>query len=58
MGPRVAAIAGFEIEILRIEGKWKVSQNRSLTDQARVVSWLERGDDQSRALAALMRGRL
>jgi transcriptional regulator len=58
MGPRVAAIAGFEIDILRIEGKWKVSQNRSLTDQARVVSWLERGDDHSRALAALMRGRL
>jgi transcriptional regulator len=58
MAPKLAAIAGFEIEIQRIEGKWKLSQNRSLTDQARVVSWLERGDDQSRALAAVMRDRL
>lgn len=55
MARKLAAIAGFEIKIERLEGKAKLSQNRSLTDQAGVVSWLERGDDQSRALAALMR---
>lgn len=58
MRSKFAAIAGFEIEIRHLEGKWKVSQNRSPTDQARVVSWLEGGDDQSRALAEIMRSRL
>lgn len=58
MRTKLAAIAGFEVEIRELEGKWKLSQNRSLTDQARVASWLEGGDDQSRALAAIMRGRL
>ena len=53
----LGAIAGFEIEIDGIEGKWKVSQNRSPVDQARVIAWLERGDDASRALAVLMRER-
>ena len=52
------AIAGFEIEVERLEGKWKLSQNRPLEDQRRVVEWLERGDDASRATAAIMRERL
>jgi transcriptional regulator len=55
--PKLGAIAGFEIEILRIEGKWKLSQNRSPQDQARVIAWLEQGDDASRATAGLMRAR-
>jgi transcriptional regulator len=55
---KLGAIAGFEVEIQQLEGKWKLSQNRSVTEQARVVAWLENGDDQSRALAALMRDRL
>ena len=55
---KLDAIAGFEIALDRIEGKWKLSQNRSLGDQERVVSWLERGDEPSRALALLMRARL
>jgi transcriptional regulator len=58
LGPKLAAIAGFEIDILGLEGKWKLSQNRSRVDQARVAAWLESGDDQSRALAVLMRSRL
>jgi transcriptional regulator len=58
LASRLAAIAGFEIAIVELEGKWKVSQNRSAEDQARVASWLARGDDQSRALAALMRERI
>ncbi|HEY3816672.1 MAG TPA: FMN-binding negative transcriptional regulator [Polyangiaceae bacterium] len=55
--PALEAIAGFEIDIERLEGKLKLSQNRSPEDQARVVGWLERGDDSSRAVAALMRAR-
>jgi transcriptional regulator len=55
---KLDAIAGFEIDVHRLEGKWKLSQNRSRADQARVAEWLGRGDEQSRVLAALMRGRL
>lgn len=51
-------IAGFEIPIERLQGKWKLSQNRSQTDQRRVADWLEQGDEASRAVAALMRSRL
>jgi transcriptional regulator len=56
--PKLAAIAGFEIDIEGIEGKWKLSQNRSPEDQAKVIDWLEKGDDDSRATAALMRARM
>jgi transcriptional regulator len=52
------AIAGFEIPIERLEGKFKLSQNRSLDDQRRVVDWLDGGDEMRRAVAALMRSRL
>jgi transcriptional regulator len=51
------SIAGFEIPIERLEGKFKLSQNRSRTDQERVAAWLEHGDAASRAVAALMRTR-
>jgi transcriptional regulator len=54
----LGAIAGFEVTLERIEGKWKLSQNRPLEDQHRVVEWLGRGDDASRAVAAIMRSRL
>lgn len=57
LGPMLDAIAGFEIDLDRVEGKWKLSQNRSPTDQARVIAWLQLGDDSSRALAAFMRAR-
>ena len=40
------AIVGFEITITRLEGKWKMSQNRSTADRAGVVAGLsERGED-------------
>ena len=55
---KLQAIAGFEIAIESIEGKWKISQNRSLEDQRRVIAWLEKGDESSDALAELMRARL
>jgi len=46
------AIVGFEIEVERLEGKFKLSQNRP-AEIARVVAALEaRGDG---ALAAFMR---
>ncbi|MNV94770.1 hypothetical protein D3C71_1895970 [compost metagenome] len=40
------AIVGVEIPIARIEGKWKVSQNRTAADRQGVVEGLanERGD--------------
>ena len=57
MASKLAAIAGFEIAIEKLEGKWKVSQNRSERDQDRVIGWLEGGDESSRALATIMRDR-
>jgi transcriptional regulator len=38
---KIQAIVGFEIEITRLEGKFKLSQNRSATDRARVIATLE-----------------
>lgn len=47
------AIVGFEIAVERLEGKFKLSQNRIPADQRSVVAALEaRGED---ALAAMMR---
>jgi transcriptional regulator len=37
---QLTAIIGIEIPLSRLEGKWKVSQNRSATDRAGVVSGL------------------
>ncbi|MGD0677668.1 MAG: FMN-binding negative transcriptional regulator [Polyangiaceae bacterium] len=55
--PLLDAIAGFEIAIEQLEGKCKLSQNRSAVDQTHVADWLERGDGMSREVAALMRAR-
>ena len=50
------AIVGFELPVERIEGKFKLSQNRSDADRAGVVTALETaGDPDSLALARLMR---
>jgi transcriptional regulator len=38
----VAAVIGIEISITRLVGKWKVSQNRSMSDRVGVVEALER----------------
>ena len=37
---QLKGIVGFEIEIASLEGKWKVSQNRSVPDRAGVVAGL------------------
>ncbi len=42
---QMRAIIGIEISIGRIEGKWKMSQNRPAADQAGVVAGLRAGDD-------------
>lgn len=49
------AIVGFEIPITRLEGKFKLNQNRSVSDQARVAAALsEHQDNLSAGVAALM----
>jgi transcriptional regulator len=49
------AIVGFHIEITRLEGKWKLSQNHSEERRRKVIRALgARADEESRAVAALM----
>jgi transcriptional regulator len=49
------AIVGLEIEITRLEGKFKLSQNRSAADRDGVVAQLTAsGRDEDAALARLM----
>jgi transcriptional regulator len=47
-------IVGVEIPVSRIEGKWKVSQNRPEVDRAGVVAGLRGGGEQAEAVAALV----
>jgi transcriptional regulator len=51
------AIVGIEIVIERLEGKWKLGQNRSDTDQARMADGLA-AEAGGAALARLMQERL
>lgn len=52
----LGAIVGIEIEIERIEGRFKLSQNRGAEDRAGVAAGLGgRGDAAAAAVAALMR---
>jgi len=52
---RVSGIVGIDLHVSRLEGKFKLSQNRSDTDRARVVAALEAsGSDEDAALARLM----
>lgn len=52
----VKAIAGFEVEFVSLEGKLKLSQNKSQADIAGAIAGLEqREDEASRAIAAAMR---
>lgn len=51
-------IVGFEIAVTRLEGKFKLSQNRPAADRPRIIAALEAADDpDARALARLMRER-
>ena len=60
--PYVAAmltgIVGVELAVSRLEGKFKLSQNRPAADRPRIIAALERREDaESRAVAQLMRER-
>lgn len=51
-------IVGIEIELSRIQGKWKVSQNRGAADRQGVVAGLTaQADDESVQMAGLVSGR-
>jgi transcriptional regulator len=55
---QMGAIVGVELEITRLEGKWKMSQNRAAEDIDGVVAGLEAsGDVAAREVAALVRAR-
>ena len=51
---QLRAIVGIEVEIDRIEAKWKLSQNRSAEDVAGAIAGLGVRSDDDRALAAAM----
>jgi transcriptional regulator len=51
----IAGVVGIEIAVDRIEGKWKVSQNRPSPDRLGVIAGLlGRGDENSTAMATLV----
>jgi len=51
-------IIGFDIAVTRLEGKYKLSQNRPAIDRPRIIAGLERREDaDSGAVASLMRER-
>jgi transcriptional regulator len=55
----VRGIVGLRIPIVRLEGKWKLSQNHPPERQERVIAALEaQGDENSVAVAAMMRANL
>jgi transcriptional regulator len=59
VGALAKAIVGIEIEITRIEGKWKLSQNQLEPARVGVVQGLtSQGDERSLAVAELVRGTL
>lgn len=45
LAPQLKAIVGFEVEVERIEAKYKLSQNRNDTDYQSIIDHLERSDD-------------
>lgn len=55
---RLKEIVGIEIEITRLEGKWKMSQNRAPADQAGVIAGLRNSADPAdQAVAAIVEQR-
>jgi transcriptional regulator len=54
----MGGVVGFEMTIARVEGKYKLSQNRSEADQYHVVEHLSQSSDSLAVeTAALMRER-
>ncbi|WP_353152921.1 FMN-binding negative transcriptional regulator [Herminiimonas fonticola] len=55
---RLKHIVGLEIQITRIEGKWKMSQNRDQADRMGVIAGLmQSADEDERSIAAIMQQR-
>ena len=55
---QLGAIVGVEIAITRLEGKWKMSQNRATEDVDGVIAGLEAsGDAAAREVAGIVRAR-
>jgi len=53
----IQGVVGFSIEITRLEGKWKLSQNRTPRERARIAEELCKSQDPSRAgVAELVSG--
>ncbi len=48
-------IMGFRIEISRLEGKWKLSQNHTAEKREKVIRALEQGGHNSKEVAKLMK---
>jgi transcriptional regulator len=58
LGSMLKGIVGIEIAVSRLEGKFKLSQNRPAGDRPRITAALDaRGDAESAAVAELMRQR-
>lgn len=56
MDDMLANIVNFEVDVERIETRWKLSQNRGRDEQERIVAELEKSvDTTERALAAITR---
>ncbi|MDB5855924.1 MAG: negative transcriptional regulator [Herminiimonas sp.] len=49
------AIVAFDIEVDRLEGKFKLGQHRLAGDKPEMRSWLEQGGEDQRALAGWMK---
>jgi transcriptional regulator len=55
-GKDILGIAGFEIQITQLEGKFKLSQNRAATERENVIAALQESSDTlSRDIAELMK---
>jgi transcriptional regulator len=55
----LSAIVGLELKITRLEGKWKMSQNRPVADREGVISALESLDStDARETAKLVKATL
>ncbi len=52
---RMSAIVAFEMSVERLEGKFKLSQNRPMVDRHTVANAFTDGSDQQRAVASWMR---
>jgi transcriptional regulator len=55
---QLKAIVGLEIPIARIEGKWKISQNRNAADQAGVAAGLQGQGEDADLIAAMVAERM